>query len=184
MSVERSAHGHTVNSHAQLVNDLPGILGFGISFAVIALYWLAHHSMYRYIKAIDRPLMLLNLLFIGVIAFLPYPTELLSATSTSQTWAVAFYAACAGGAGLFETLAWLYAMRAGLVEGLDKPSQQLFALRAVRVPLVFGISILIAQHHPQAATEFWIAIVVLGWVINRYYDRRLGGDKPAEPVEG
>ena len=82
VQVER-AHG-TLNSADQLRKALPGIYGFAISFAVIALFWLAHHSTFRYIKAIDRPLMLLNLLFLGVIAFLPFPTELLSASSSSS----------------------------------------------------------------------------------------------------
>ena len=39
--------------------------GFVLSFAVIGLYWLAHHG--------------LNLLLLGCIAFLPYPTSLVSA---------------------------------------------------------------------------------------------------------
>lgn len=184
VSVEHAVNSGTINSGDQLRSDLPGILGFGISFAVIALFWIAHHSMYRYIKAIDRPLMLLNLLFLGVIAFLPYPTELLSATSTGQDWAVSFYALCAGSAGLFETLAWLYAMREGLVEGLDQPSQWLFLVRAARVPLVFGLSIAIAQWRPRVATYFWLALTVTGWMINRYYDRRTKGEPPAQPVEG
>ncbi|MGH3402229.1 MAG: TMEM175 family protein [Streptosporangiaceae bacterium] len=148
----------------------------------MALFWLAHHSTFRYIKAIDRPLMLLNLLFLGVIAFLPYPTELLSASSNSQAPATVFYAACAGSAGLLETLAWWYAMRAGLIEGLDEPSQRLFLLRAARVPLVFGISIAIAQVSPRGATYFWLALAVSGWIVNRYYDRRTGGAAPARAV--
>lgn len=180
VQVER-AHG-TLDASDQLRKDLPGIFGFGISFAVIALFWLAHHSTFRYIKAIDRPLMLINLLFLGVIAFLPYPTELLSASSNSKPTGVVFYAACAGSAGLLETLAWYYAMRAGLVEGLDEASQWLFLLRAARVPLVFGISIAIAQATPRGATYFWLALVVSGWIVNRYYDRRTGGDTPAKAV--
>ena len=174
----------TLNSAVQLRKALPGIYGFAISFAVIALFWLAHHSTFRYIKAIDRPLMLLNLLFLGVIAFLPFPTELLSASSSSQAPGVVFYAACAGSAGLFETLAWYYAMRAGLVEGLDEASQRLFLLRAARVPLVFGISIAIAQFEPRAATYFWLALVVSGWAVNYYYDRRTSSGATAAPVEG
>ncbi len=182
VQVER-AHG-TLNSADQLRKDLPGILGFGISFAVIALFWLAHHSTFRYIKAIDRPLMLINLLFLGVIAFLPYPTELLSASSSGQFAAVAFYAACAGSAGLLETLSWYYAMRAGLVEGLSRASQWLFLLRAARVPLVFGVSIVIAMASPRAASYFWLALVVTGWLVNSYYDRYISTGSPAAPVEG
>jgi uncharacterized membrane protein len=182
VQIER-AHG-TLNAAVQLRRDLPGILGFGISFAVVALFWLAHHSMFRYIKAIDRPLMLLNLLFLGIIAFLPYPTELLSASSNSKPTGVVFYAACAGSAGLVETAGWYYAMRAGLIKGLDPPTQWMFLLRAARVPLVFGISIAIAQASPRDATYFWLALIVSGWVISYYYDQRLRGEPPAEPVEG
>ena len=35
----------------------------------------------RHIKGLNRPLMLLNLLFLGCIAFLPYPTSLLGAAA-------------------------------------------------------------------------------------------------------
>jgi len=185
VQVERTASSHPVVKSSYLLRHaVPGITGFAISFAVIALFWLAHHSTFRYIKAIDRPLMLLNLLFLGIIAFLPYPTALLSASSSSEFAAVVFYAVCAGGAGLVETLTWLYAMRAGLVQGLDRPSQQLFLHRAARVPLTFGISIIIAEFRPRAATYFWLALVVSGWAANRYYDRRTRNDAPAEPVEG
>ena len=87
-----------------------------ISFAVIALFWLAHHSTFRYIKAIDRPLMLLNLLFLGTIAVAcPSPDRTRSApSSSSQAPGVVFYAACAerGWAGR-DAAIWYYAMRAG-----------------------------------------------------------------------
>jgi hypothetical protein len=95
-----------------------------------------------------------------------------------------FYAACAGSAGLLETLAWYYAMRTGLVEGLDQGTQRLFLLRAARVPAVFAISIALAQWNARAASYFWIVIALSGLAINRYYDRRTRDEPPAEPVEG
>jgi uncharacterized membrane protein len=60
------------------------VLGFWISFGVIGLFWIGHHGLFRYVKAIDRPLMLLNLVFLGSIAFLPYPTDVLSSTSDQK----------------------------------------------------------------------------------------------------
>lgn len=80
----------------ELHDAISSIIGFAISFAVIGIFWVGHHSLFRYIKAFDRRLILLNLLFLGVIAFLPYPTQLLSVTSTTQTAAVVFYAVRAG----------------------------------------------------------------------------------------
>jgi uncharacterized membrane protein len=32
------------------------ILGFGISFIILAIYWMAHHRQFHYIKHLDRTL--------------------------------------------------------------------------------------------------------------------------------
>jgi uncharacterized membrane protein len=171
----------TINSATELRNAVPGMVGFGISFGVIGLFWLGHHSLFRFITAFDRPLVLLNLLFLGTIAFLPYPTELLSSVSVSQAPAVIFYAACAGTAGLVETILWVYALHAreGLVEAISPETRRLVLLRTARVPAVFGVSILIALASPRAATYFWLALAVSGAVLNRLYARH----EPREPAE-
>jgi uncharacterized membrane protein len=162
-----------IDSGQALSNAWLGIIGFGISFAVIGLFWMGHHSLFRFITAFDRRLMLLNLLFLGTIAFLPYPTALLSASSAGQTAGVVFYAVCAGAAGLMETLVWVYACRprAGLVGGLDRPAQRLFLVRIARIPVVFALSIPIAVVAPTAATISWAAIPVIGGIVERYYGR-------------
>jgi hypothetical protein len=59
-----------VNAYQALHDARYKILGFAISFLVIGLFWMGHHRLYRYITALDRSLIFLNLLFL--IAFLPY----------------------------------------------------------------------------------------------------------------
>src|SRR5499427_6032264 len=101
------------------------ILSFGISFVVIGLFWLGHHHLFRYITAMDRRLILLNLLFLGTIVFLPYPTALLSATNGEHGASIAFYAACVAATGLVELIIWLYAIRAnGLVPASVSPARR------------------------------------------------------------
>jgi uncharacterized membrane protein len=183
VQIEHSAANHShIVAWDELRADGPGIAGFALSFAVVALFWMAHHTTFRYITAIDRNLMRLNLLFIGVIAFLPYPTQLLSSVSlsTGQVAGVVFYAICAGTAGLLETLAWLYASSTGLTEGVSPQTRLLFSLRAARIPLVFAASIPIAfVWGPTVATYSWIAIPVTGIAINRVY----GHHEPADPPD-
>jgi uncharacterized membrane protein len=171
----------TIESGQALHNAALSIIGFGISFAVIGLFWMGHHSLFRFIKAFDRRLMLLNLLFLGSIAFLPYPTALLSASSASQTPAVVFYAVCAGAAGLMETLVWIYACRGrpGLVTSLSPQAQRLFGARVARIPVVFALSIPIALVAPTAATVSWAVIPVIGGIVERY----LGRHDPADTVD-
>src|SRR5512136_2762438 len=55
----------------------PKYLGYSVSFWVIALYWVAHHRCFLYIRAYDRRLIYLDFLFLLFIAFMPFPTGLL-----------------------------------------------------------------------------------------------------------
>jgi len=170
----------TLSSYHELGKAVPGIIGFGISFAVIGLFWLGHHGLFRYVTAFDRRLMLLNLLFVGMIAFLPYPTALLSSVSAGQRAAVIFYAACAGGAGLIETAIWVYATHAptGLVTAMSPALRQFNLLRIARTPAVFAVSIVAALEWPRAATICWALIPVTGNLINRYSGQRATASTP------
>src|SRR5258708_11469542 len=116
--------------------DQPGLISFGISFAVIGLFWLGHHSIFRYIVALDRTLIGINLLFLGTIALLPYPTALLNLTARPHAAGVVFYAACVGAAGLGEGVIWLYATspRRGLADESAAAGRLRYALRIARVP--------------------------------------------------
>ena len=94
-----------VQSGQLLRHAIPQIGGFAYSFAAIGLFWLAHHGLFRHIKGLDRRLVLLNLLFLGTIAFVPYPTALLSAAG-DQVPATVFYAASLAAVGLAEAAVW------------------------------------------------------------------------------
>jgi uncharacterized membrane protein len=161
--------GRNFESGHELHTAIPSIGTFALSFAVIGLFWLGHHSLFRHIIALDRPLILLNLLFLGTIAFLPFPTEVLGLTSRSQAPAVIFYAACCSAAGLVEAAIWLYATRPG--SGLAAPSAARmrlpFLLQAARAPVIFLLSIPVALYSPTLATYMWILIFVTGVVIDR-----------------
>jgi len=161
-----------------LSKDINSLTGFGISFAVIGLFWLGHHGIFRYITAFDRPLIGLNLLFLGTIAFLPYPTDILSRPS-SDRGAVIFYAICAAAAGLAEGAVWLYATRAGsgLADSSVSRVRLQTTLRIARIPTVFLASIPVAIVAPTAAQYMWILILISGIAINRLITRHAGPDQ-------
>jgi uncharacterized membrane protein len=158
-----------VNAARELHDARGKILSFAISFLVIGLFWMGHHRLFRYITALDRPLIFLNLLFLGTIAFLPYPTALLFAGSTRQAAAPAFYAACVAGAGLMELAVWLYAIRAkGLVPASVSPAlRRAETAQLLPVPVVFGLSIPVAFFAPGVAPFTWILLLPIGRVLAR-----------------
>jgi len=152
-----------IDAGQQLRAVEPRIFAFFLSFAVIGLFWTGHHSIFRYITALDRVLILINLLFLGTIAFLPYPTALLGATGTSQAPATILYAACVGAAGLGELAIWLWAIRAGLVPDTVPPQlRRYFAARMLSTPVVFALSIPVAVVAPGIAPYLWLALIPIG----------------------
>lgn len=55
----------------------PKILSFGISFLILAIYWMAHHRQFHYIKHSNRTLIWINIVFLMAICLLPFSTSLL-----------------------------------------------------------------------------------------------------------
>jgi uncharacterized membrane protein len=55
----------------------PKILSFGISFVILAIYWMAHHRQFHYIKHSNRTLIWINIMFLMATCLLPFSTSLL-----------------------------------------------------------------------------------------------------------
>jgi uncharacterized membrane protein len=159
----------------------PNIYSFGISFAVIGLFWMGHHALFRYITVMDRAVIAINLVFLGTIAFLPYPTALLEIGNGPT--ATIFYAACIAGTGLTELALWLYAgvARNLLIPGTSAAVRRYVAWRLLRIPAVFGLSIPVALISPQLATYCWILVAVAGIILDRVA-RPEEPDAAAEPA--
>jgi uncharacterized membrane protein len=65
-----------------------------VSFLIIGITWLNHHSVFRQIARVDRSVTLLNLLLLATIAVLPFPTQVLAEylnTGGSNAHAAAFF---------------------------------------------------------------------------------------------
>lgn len=174
--------GKAVESGAELRAAVPSLIGFAISFAVIGLFWLGHHTVYRYVTALDRRLILLNLVFLGTIAFLPYPTELLSLTH-NQAPAVILYAACCSAAGLTEAAVWVYATHtAGLAYRVPPRFRRSFLLQILRIPAVFLLSIPVAPFSPSVAMYMWILIWFTRLGLSRFYPMGDAGISDTEAI--
>ena len=172
-----------VNGNVSL--DTRGLVSFGISFVVIGLFWIGHHGIFRYIVAFDRPLISINLLFLGTIALLPYPTKLLE-IGQSGSAQVVFYAACVAAAGLGECMIWLYATRpgAGLATQAASAIRLRYALRIARVPAVFLASIPVAVVAPHNAPYIWLLIFIFGLLINRFMPHHDEREHIGEEIRG
>ena len=56
----------------------PKYFGFTLSFVVIDICWMGHLRLFRNIQRFDGQLLLINLILLMVIAFVPFPTSVIS----------------------------------------------------------------------------------------------------------
>jgi uncharacterized membrane protein len=70
----------------QLLDLWPAYLAYAASFVTIGIMWVNHHLVFRQFARVDRPLLLLNVLLLMLIAFVPFPTRVVAdfAQSTDQ----------------------------------------------------------------------------------------------------
>lgn len=69
----------------------PQVYVFALSFAVIAYYWFLHHTFFGQLQMVDRPIMLLNTLWLFGIVFIPFPTALIVDSRGPHGWATMIY---------------------------------------------------------------------------------------------
>ena len=59
----------------ELLRLWPSYLAYAVSFLTVGIMWINHHTMFRHFERVDRPLLLLNILLLMLIAFVPFPTR-------------------------------------------------------------------------------------------------------------
>lgn len=65
-------------------------IAFLVSFAVIGRFWLAHHAAFEAVVAYDQFLLVVNMGWLLTVAFLPFPTQMLSGVTNNRS-AIALY---------------------------------------------------------------------------------------------
>jgi TMEM175 potassium channel family protein len=63
----------------ELARQWPSYAAYVVSFLTIGIIWINHHAMIRRLRAVDHPIMTLNLLLLLCVAVLPYVTSLMAA---------------------------------------------------------------------------------------------------------
>ncbi len=155
-----------------LVDELPRVFSYGLSFAVIGMYWLAHWRRYAAVRRADETLVLLNLLLLGLVAAIPFPTSLLGEYG-DQPVTVIVYAGLLAAAGLAGTAGWLYVTRKGLVRPeVTETEVRIGTLRGLAVPTVMLGSLVILPFWGPGPVELaWLLIIPMHWVIARWARR-------------
>jgi uncharacterized membrane protein len=150
-----------------LVDLLPSVLAYLLSFALIGRYWVIHHQLFSKFVRFDGRLVMLNLLFLMLIALVPFSTDLYD-QYTDAPLAAAVFAGSLAVAALVHCAMTVHATKAGLVETADE-RQELAAGAAVALGIcaVFLLSVPVAFLSTTAAWIMWASLVVLRYPLRR-----------------
>jgi uncharacterized membrane protein len=139
----------------RLIEMIPKLLSYVISFAVVGVFWAGHHNLFHFIICADRTLLWLNNLFLLCVGFIPFPAALLGAYAMRRT-AVIVYGASLAVTGLTLALIWSYATRERRLVAHDMSSQAVrIGLRRILIgPSLYGVSIVLCF------VSLWISLAI------------------------
>ena len=150
---------------ADLLDALPRLEAWIVSFVVVGSFWVLHHTVVGLIERTDTTFNYLNLLLLMFLSIVPWTSALLG--SYPDPLAVVLFSAMLGLAGLTLTLQWIYATgRAALVsDRLPEHIRRAVLLLLARVPLVAILSIAVACFNRAMGLRIWLLVAVLGAII-------------------
>jgi len=152
-----------------------------LSFTVIAVWWIGSNRLYRTLAHTDGLLLLLNFVFLGAIAFIPFPTTLIGRFVNLPS-AVILYAATNFVAGSAILAMRWHADRRGFIS-VDPPlERRRRMITAALAPLVFALSIPIAAVDATMGALSWILIVPSALAVRWWFGRAMRR-QAAAPVD-
>ncbi len=86
----------------------PSFLSYVVSFVLLGVYWVGHHSQFQHIRRADRTLLWLNILFLLCVALVPFSAGMLGRHGEEQI-AVILYGVHLIAVSLAHYAMWQYA---------------------------------------------------------------------------
>jgi TMEM175 potassium channel family protein len=153
-------------------DELPHVFAYALSFFIIGRTWLAHHRMFKIVRRLDGRFIALNLVVLGLVALLPFPTEVYG-EYTSARPALIVYATAISASGLASAALWRYATRDNRLIDPSTPREWVAHahLRGLTIPAVFLTSIPISFIAVPAAQLWWLLLIPLRSALVRRYGK-------------
>jgi len=148
----------------QLLIAWPSYVAYAVTFTTIGIIWMNHHLVLHQISHVDRVFLVLNVLFLMVIAFIPFPTRLLSLnleTDGAQGAALAYGITLTMTAILFNAL-WRYAAWNRRLIRADADDRTVAGIsRSYAIgPATYAIATVVALANPLASAALYAGIAV------------------------
>ena len=173
----------TVTAGASLPHELltiwPSYVAYGVSFVTIGVIWANHHTVIGQISHVNRTFLVINTLFLMVVAFIPFPTHLLSEyildPENAQAAAVAYGITGTLVAVMFNIM-WRYAASGRRLLRADAKSRTVDGISRSYLPgpFLYAAATAVAFANPQVSAGIYAAIALFYVVESSFFGDSAG----------
>lgn len=139
----------------------PRIAAFAVSFIVLGIYWMGHHTQFRFLRYVDLGLLWINILFLMGVCLVPFTTHLVGHYG-SQGIGLWLYGANFILISLLLLVHWRYAAWRGLLrEAADRDLVPLATRRILVGPVLYLSAIAVSFVDPRLSLLMILAVPIL-----------------------
>src|SRR5260221_5330513 len=159
-----------------LIKDMmPHFTVYVLSFLLIAVYWTFHHRMLNLVTRMDTPFLWINIWYLLVIAFIPFPTALFGAYPR-ETVSFIFYICSMMLVGFLSILMLWYAShnRRLVTKELPRPLLKYLCFRQFTSLVLFLLAIPLAFYQLRWAQYYLFILFPVHWLTRKYFRKYSG----------
>lgn len=136
---------------------LPKFLSIILSFVFVAIFWVAHHQFFHTLRETTRALLWLNLIFLFLVCFVPFPAAVLTQFPDNKTAVVLFGATVLLTGVMLVALRWYAWMQHKEITAITDDNQVRKALhRSVLITIFNVIGLIVSFFYPMAAIVIYL----------------------------
>jgi uncharacterized membrane protein len=147
---------------AALLAQWPVFLSYAVSFLVVGIFWVAHHTYFAFIPQVNETQLWLNLLFLFSVSLIPFSAALIGEHSDFRPGSVIY--------GLNMTAAtatlhwnWQYAWTRKHIVVEDEEATVIgsFRKRTLRAAIAYLVATCIAWYNPRLGFFLYVAVAIV-----------------------
>ena len=158
----------------QLLHLWPAYIAYAVSFDTIGIMWVNHHLVFRQFARVDRPLLLLNVLLLMLIAFVPFPTRVVAQnahTVGDREAAALLYGITMTTTAILFFSVWIYGSRKLLSPDADRREVSGITRSYLPGAPIYAIATLIALVSPVASLIIFGALALFYAISSSFFGR-------------
>ena len=176
---------HTGAGHlgADLRHIWPSYAAYAVSFLTIGIIWINHHTVVAQIHHVDRLFLLINVTFLMMVAFIPFPTSLIASQLRGGQLepAALTYGATLTITAIFFNILWFYASSGDRLLKRDADPKVVVGISRSFLPgpFIYLIATLSALVSPYASVILF-GIITLFYIVESSLFGRSAGQRRHE----